>query len=469
MKCFRFRKLKLLCFLFIYFVLLLNNIDGYLTHDQFHSSKFSRKRFVHIKVAKLKIHTNSHSLSSSIEPFTNLKSLLHSTSKVFASFVLIPILLFNNNIAFADDELAKYAAEGNAVGVDGQCFINKCSIETAKCVNDRTCVKGLSCLSRCKGGSMCSTGCFAKYGSDRLDNLLYCSVEKNDCVQVPGKENIGWVVDKLDELPTKPLQDFDLKTLDGTWYKIMGLDSRYDCFDCQRNVFKYDIQDNSKSLDMEAIFRIPRPSFPGYLQSVIKEELIDATDSPPKSYVALKSQGRMFGLTFWENWYVLSDTTSISTPKQLFGIPSAFASNTLPEMKLIYYTGHTLQGSYKGAFVYSRSPIIDETALSTATEIIKYAKLNPLDFCMIKNGCFNKEYQTSKITKTDGFTKKEEADVSKDAPFWYLGQRFFQVTNNIAQELADWFEDPALVSDWLVNQQEHVLLNKPLVRYYLVA
>ena len=30
---------------------------------------------------------------------------------------------------------------------------------------------------------MCSTGCFAKFGSDKLDNLLSCSVEKNDCKQ----------------------------------------------------------------------------------------------------------------------------------------------------------------------------------------------------------------------------------------------------------------------------------------------
>ena len=33
---------------------------------------------------------------------------------------------------------------------------------------------------RCKGGSMCSTGCFAKFGSPQLDGLLHCSVEKND-------------------------------------------------------------------------------------------------------------------------------------------------------------------------------------------------------------------------------------------------------------------------------------------------
>lgn len=54
---------------------------------------------------------------------------------------------------------------------------------------------------RCKGGSMCSTGCFAKFGSPQLDGLLSCSVEKNDCVHVPGKEDYGWKPDTLSDLP----------------------------------------------------------------------------------------------------------------------------------------------------------------------------------------------------------------------------------------------------------------------------
>eukprot|EP01035_Chromulina_nebulosa_P018846 gene18846-24631_t len=260
--------------------------------------------------------------------------------------------------AIADDELAKFAADGNTVGVDGQCFLRKCSLETAKCANDPTCLKGLSCLARCKGGSLCSTGCFAKYGSDKLDDILYCSVEKNDCVHVPGKEKTGWIEDTLADLPSKPIQQFDIKSLDGTW-----------------------------------------PSFPGYLQNKIVEELHRNENS--KSLSTLQSHGQMFGLTFWENWYILGDTNVLSKANQ----------NPL---------GHTLQGSYKGAFLYARSPKIDDQDLMT------------------------------------------EADVSKDAPFWYLGQRFFQVTNQIGNELADWFEDPALLSDWLVSQQEHVILNKPL-------
>jgi hypothetical protein len=257
--------------------------------------------------------------------------------------MLIPLTL-SVGVARGDDELAQYAAEGNTVGVDGQCFMKNCAVETSKCANDKNCLKGLSCLARCKGGSMCSTGCFAKYGSDTLDNLLHCSIEQNDCVQVPKANSNGWNVDSLRDLPTKPITPFTPSDLSGTWYKVMGLDSRYDCFDCQRNSFSLD---NSKTMSMESIFRIPRPTFPGYLQSKIDEKLYVA-DRSENPLATLQSEGRMFGLTFWENWYLIGDTLKASD-SQGSSAPSAFAASTGPhDLKLVYYTGHTLQGSYKG-------------------------------------------------------------------------------------------------------------------------
>lgn len=194
---------------------------------------------------------------------------------------------------------------------------------------------------------MCSTGCFAKFGSPQLDGLLQCSVEKNDCVQVPGKENIGWKADSLNDLPSKPLATFKASSMQGTWYKNMGLDSRYDCFDCQRNRFNLI---NKNTLGMEALFRIPRPNYPGYLQSKIEEELHVSDPQGSNPLATLQSEGQMFGLTFWENWYVLGDTQNLKMTPQLGIISSAFASTgeTKPDMKLIFYTGHTLQGSYKG-------------------------------------------------------------------------------------------------------------------------
>lgn len=307
----------------------------------------------------------------------------------------------------------------NKKGVNGLCFVKKCALETSACASDQTCLKGLSCLARCKGGSMCSTGCFAKYGSDHLDNLLSCSVERNNCVDVPGKGETGWTVDRLSELPARPLDSFDLKSLEGNWFKIMGLDSRYDCFDCQKNSFQFRSQSQDAEgggggvLAMEALFRVPRPTFPGYLQSKVNEELrapvlssktSDGLDGPAMTAAgnavpSMQSQGKMFGLTFWESWYILSEGAVRSSPTAQVGVgigtasreePALPAANTgsagglkkanygvygtpaiplissippvltsIPsresrppesdnEMKLVYYTGHTLQGSYKG-------------------------------------------------------------------------------------------------------------------------
>jgi len=51
-------------------------------------------------------------------------------------------------LAGAEDELARYAKEGNKVGVDAKCFVNKCSLPTKACLNNPDCLKGISCLSK---------------------------------------------------------------------------------------------------------------------------------------------------------------------------------------------------------------------------------------------------------------------------------------------------------------------------------
>ena len=69
--------------------------------------------------------------------------------QTFVAVALIPLLLgVSASSSRADDELAKFAAAGHTVGVDGKCFLQKCPLETSECANDRTCLKGLSCLAR---------------------------------------------------------------------------------------------------------------------------------------------------------------------------------------------------------------------------------------------------------------------------------------------------------------------------------
>jgi len=135
---------------------------------------------------------------------------------------------------------------------------------------------------------------------------------------------------------------------------------------------------------------------------------------------------------------------------------------------------------YTGAFLYSKHPSISPQELQIAMKVISDSGLNPNDFCIIKNQCFMKSESLEK-EKTNTLTSDStiastalsssaiyDDDPRRDELFWYLGQRFFQVTNTIATELADWFQDPQLLSDWLVSQQEHMVLQQPLVSLYFI-
>merc|ERR1711998_657345 len=58
-------------------------------------------------------------------------------------------------------------------------------------------------------------------------------------------------------------------------------------------------------------------------------------------------------------------------------------------------------------------------------------------------------------------TASQRGGGTENEPFWYLGSRFFKATEGIAKELSDWFEDPQILSEWLVQQQEHSIKTMP--------
>merc|ERR1712078_680746 len=88
------------------------------------------------------------------------------------------------------------------------------------------------------------------------------------------------------------------------------------------------------------------------------------------------SEGEMFGLKFWENWYVIGEND-----------PGA------PEFKFIYYNGKTRQNTYDGAFVYSRSRSLEPESMAKVYAIAKEAGMNPDQFCRIRNGCFDQQQE----------------------------------------------------------------------------
>jgi hypothetical protein len=158
-----------------------------------------------------------------------------------ASAALIATLTFGGgNAALAENELSDiYGGKGfDSSLVDQTCLVDKCAVQAKACLaDDPSCRKGLTCTAKCLGDNSCITGCMARYGNSNLDGLLKCTIEDHECIKIailPGG------ADKLGQEPRAPkavVQNFDYKSLQGTWYKVVGFNPNYDCYACQRNTF----------------------------------------------------------------------------------------------------------------------------------------------------------------------------------------------------------------------------------------
>eukprot|EP00956_Cyclotella_meneghiniana_P006883 scaffold9304_cov83-Cyclotella_meneghiniana.AAC.3 len=219
-------------------------------------------------------------------------------------------------------------------------------------------------------------------------------------------------------------------------YKVAGYNPNYDCYACQRNTFSapeggisdslqlptgglFGVVSNSignigaDRLQVDVEFSMPRlfpdgsPPPPSGVKEVLSSEsslvsvgynqysthetmvfdsassdgvgktvnILLGKDGDKKLYSrTAHSEGEMFGLKFWENWYVIGE----NDPGQ-------------DEFKFIYYNGKTRQNTYDGAFVYSRSRDLTPATMEKVYKIAQNAGMNPNQFCKIQNSCFDKD------------------------------------------------------------------------------
>eukprot|EP00814_Leptocylindrus_danicus_P003659 CAMPEP_0116043164 /NCGR_PEP_ID=MMETSP0321-20121206/26171_1 /TAXON_ID=163516 /ORGANISM="Leptocylindrus danicus var. danicus, Strain B650" /LENGTH=483 /DNA_ID=CAMNT_0003523877 /DNA_START=353 /DNA_END=1805 /DNA_ORIENTATION=- len=422
-------------------------------------------------------HLSAQADSSGSEVTTTFTKALSS----FFATVAISASLFHGGIqmAYAEDELAaKYGG-----GLDT-------SLVVACLADDPSCRKGLTCTAKCLGDNACITGCMARYGNSNLDNLLKCTIEDNECIKIailPGG------ADKFEEAPRPPaptVQNFDLNSLSGTWYKVVGYNPNYDCYACQRNSFRpqSDSWTNDK-LEMDVEFSMvhllpdgspvpPRKELEsiaigddGLLKgsksiglneyathevmmfdgaSDVKNKfsnLVLGKGKGEKSYSrTAHSEGEMFGLKFWENWYIIGE----NEPGE-------------DEFKFVYYNGKTRQNTYEGAFVYSRTKDLSPKAMEKVYAIADEAGLQPNNFCKIQNGCFKSDERLDKksgadypfrgilaSTKVSQFFGVQPVVAEGDAPVLKRAKlgKVQQISN---QERSWWYE----VGDYLENPRRH--------------
>ena len=191
-----------------------------------------------------------------------LEKAARYAATVFATAAISAAFMFHAP-AFAEDELAaKYGGGFDSSLIDQTCLVNKCSLQAKACLaDDPSCRKGLTCTAKCLGDNACITGCMARYGDKNLDNLLKCTIEDNSCIKIA---ILDGGADKFGEEPRSPaptIQNFDLKSMEGSWYKVVGFNPNYDCYACQRNTFSPAENDNffgtNNKLQLDVQFSMP--------------------------------------------------------------------------------------------------------------------------------------------------------------------------------------------------------------------
>lgn len=383
-------------------------------------------------------------------------SVLSDITKMMANvasvaFISASVLLHPGGPAFAEDELAaKYGGKGFDTSlVDQTCLVDKCSLQAKACLaDDPDCRKGLTCTAKCLGDNACITGCMARYGDKNLDNLLKCTIEDNECIKVAILDGGADPYGQEPRPPAPTVQNFDMKSLEGTWYKVVGYNPNYDCYACQKNIFSSMDSDasfnplvanpNANKLQVDVQFSMPKmlpdgsPPPPknmrekiatrdedgmmagsqsiGFNDYATHETMVFDSPADPASKLfslvlgngkdqktysrTAHSEGEMFGLKFWENWYVIGE----NDPGQ-------------EDFKFIYYNGKTRQNTYEGAFIYSRTRELSPESMRKVYKIASNAGMNPDSFCKIHNGCFDndpnlKRSNTERSGPSDPFFRK---------------------------------------------------------------
>jgi hypothetical protein len=318
---------------------------------------------------------NKDNNEHSFESIRKTSAQVLATVAFGVSTIMMPLASFADTPASATanyDGFAEYAKDNKMEQSDVGCFINKCGDQTKNLFSNPRGIKGVSCLGRCKGEQSCATRCFAEYGSEDLNNWLSCTIEDYECVKVPknidnSAENVGYDM---------AVKSFDPSTLVGKWYKTDGLNPNYDLFPCQSNVFTATDKDSSE-LDMDIFLRIAQPeeSGGGYWSNQLQEHMVADVaqkDAPNPTKRTMHTEGKMYGLSFYENWYVVGESDG---------------SKGVPAFKLVAYKGHTLQGNYEGSFVYSKEPVLPEAAVPAVREAAAQAGLDFSKFTRIDNTC----------------------------------------------------------------------------------
>lgn len=316
-----------------------------------------------------------------------------AAKRAFASCVAALALAFP--VATPAEETSagfeEFAAQGGTMEARPQCFFDECGDQSKACFTNPSCLKGVTCLGNCRGEQECATRCFARFGSEKLNDWLSCTLEEKSCVVTGVRQDTSAFY------ATAParLGNFDSKALEGRWWKVRGYNAKYDCFPCQVNTFARQGSGLTNAIE----FRVPKPEGAGFWQNELQEALVD--ERGPQGKASYTVGGKMYGLSFKEQWYVV-------------GQGDGFV--------LVAYKGDTQQGPYEGAFLYTRGKDdyeSDAGLRSKADAAARKAGLEPSGACAIDNACPSAGVTAAGASKDDLTKEKLEWSDVFDLAEWF--------------------------------------------------
>ena len=163
----------------------------------------------------------------------------------------------------------EFAADGGKMKADPNCFFKECGPQTKACFSNPACLKGITCLGNCRGEQLCATQCFARFGSEKLNDWLGCTLEDKECVTTGVKQDNTAYYDSA----PPAMKDFTPADLEGEWYKVLGYNPKYDTYPCQINTFT---KLPSGGLSNDILFRVPKPNGGGAWVNNFVETMADS-------------------------------------------------------------------------------------------------------------------------------------------------------------------------------------------------
>jgi len=275
----------------------------------------------------------------------------------------------------------QFAAQGGVMKANPSCFFEQCGQQSKACFSNPACLKGITCLGNCRGEQLCATQCFARFGSEKLDAWLGCTLEDNECVSTGVKQDTSAFY--ADAPPVAP--NFKPEDLEGKWFKVLGYNPKYDTYPCQTNTFS---KTKSGGLTNDLVFSVPNPKGGPAWQNKFVEQM--AFDKGPQGKASMTVEGKMFGLTFHEQWYSIGKGEGYH---------------------IVAYKGDTQQGPYEGAFVFARDRdfVTSPNGVKLMSEMnaqIARAGLDPKLMLPIDNSC--PESVSAGASATDDIKEKLE-------------------------------------------------------------